>query len=295
MEQIQHTAELVWDGKATLGEGPSWDHRSGLLLWVDIEGKRVHYYNPAAGSNRTIQLDQMVGTAVPRAGGGLILALEHGLHTLDLKTERLTKLIEPEEGVESNRFNDGKCDEAGRFWVGTMNMQDEEPTGALYCLETNGTLRKVVEGVTISNGLGWSTDGRTMYYIDTPTKRVVAYDYSSASGAISNCRTVVRIPEDQGYPDGMTVDEEGMLWVAHWEGWQVSRWNPQTGEKIGFVRLPAARVTSCTFGGEHYDELYITTARTGLTEEQLAEQPYAGGLFRIKPGVKGRPTFFYGG
>lgn len=295
MEQIQPSAELIWDGRATLGEGPSWDHRRSLLLWVDIEEKQVHYFNPTEGSNRTIQLDQMVGAAVPRTQGGLVLAMEHGLHTLDLETERLTKLIHPEEGMEGNRFNDGKCDEAGRFWVGTMNMRDDQPTGALYCLETDGTLRKEVEGVTISNGLGWSPDGQIMYYIDTATKRVVAYDYSPADGKISNRRTVVSIPEDEGFPDGMTVDEEGMLWVAHWEGWQVSRWNPQTGEKIGSVRLPVARVSCCAFGGEHYDELYITTARTGLTEEQLAEQPHAGGLFRIKPGVKGRPTFFYGG
>ena len=296
MEQLRLTAELVWDGRATLGEGPVWDYRSGRLLWVDIEEKRVHYYNPgAAGPDRTIQLDQRVGAAVPRVEGGLVLAMQHGLYTLDAEGERLTRLADPEEGVEGNRFNDGKCDETGRFWAGTMNMRDDRPTGALYCLEPDGTLRKAIEGVTISNGLDWSPDGRTMYYIDTPTKQVVAYDYSPAEGGISGRRTVVRIPEGEGFPDGMTVDEEGMLSVAHWDGWQVSRWNPQTGENIGAVRVPAARVSSCAFGGEHYDELYITTASTGLTEEQREEQPHAGGLFRIKAGVRGRPAFFYGG
>ncbi|MCP1310124.1 SMP-30/gluconolactonase/LRE family protein [Paenibacillus tyrfis] len=296
MEPWQLTAELILDGKAALGEGPVWDHRSGRLLWVDIEGMRIHHYDPVQGTDRSIQLDQRVGAAVPRAeGDGLVLALEHGFHLLDPATERLTKIADPEAGLLENRFNDGKCDEAGRFWAGTMNRMSSGPTGALYCLETDGSLRKAIDGVVCSNGLGWSPDGRTMYYIDSPTKQVVAYDYEPAAGAISNRRTVVTIPEGEGVPDGMAVDREGMLWVAQWGGWRVSCWNPQTGERLGFVRVPAAQTTSCAFGGPDWDELYITTARTGLSEEQLAQQPHAGGLFRVKTGVKGRPACFYGG
>ncbi|CAG7653235.1 SMP-30/gluconolactonase/LRE family protein [Paenibacillus allorhizosphaerae] len=287
--------ELVWDGKAELGEGPAWDHRSAQLVWVDILGKRVHWYDPARGTNRTIQLAQRVGAAVPRVRGGLVLALENGFHTLDLETQRLTKLIDPESGKPGNRFNDGKCDEAGRFWAGTMHMEENSPSGALYCLEPDGTLRMAADGITTSNGLAWSPDGRTMYYIDSPTRRVTAYDYSPETGAIDRPRTVVTIPEGEGLPDGMTVDEEGMIWIAQWDGWQVSRWDPASGVKIDSIRVPAARATSCTFGGSNYDELYITTARTGLSEQELAEQPHAGGLFRVKPGVKGRPTCFYGG
>ncbi|AEI46226.1 SMP-30/gluconolactonase/LRE family protein [Paenibacillus mucilaginosus] len=296
MGDMQAKAELVWDIRAALGEGPVWDHRTGRLLWVDIEGRRVHYYDPSeAGDHRTIQLEQRVGAAVPRTAGGLVLAMQYGLYRLDLETEQLTKLGDPEEGIEGNRFNDGKCDEAGRFWAGTMNMKESEPTGSLYCLEADGSLRRALEGITTSNGLGWSPDNRTMYYIDTPTRRVDAFDYDGETGGISNRRTVISYEGEKGFPDGMTVDNEGMLWIAEWGGWQVSRWNPQTGERIGRIPVPAAQVTSCAFGGEDYSELYITTARSWIPDEQLAEQPQAGGLFRARPGVKGSAAGFYGG
>ncbi|WP_284642897.1 SMP-30/gluconolactonase/LRE family protein [Paenibacillus silviterrae] len=287
--------ELLHDEQATLGEGPAWDHRQGLLYWVDIIGKRVHLYNPKLRSNRTIQLEQLVGAAVPRKEGGLVLAMQNGLHLLDLETEQVRFLVDPEQDQPGNRFNDGKCDSAGRFWAGTMDMKEEAPRGSLYCLEPDGTLHKKISGVTTSNGMGWSPDDRIMYYIDSPTRKVSAFDFELSTGVISNGRTLFTIPEGEGFPDGMTVDAEGMLWVAQWDGWQVSRWNPATGERIGQIRLPVARVTSCTFGGDNDDELYITTARIGLSEQELAEQPHAGGLFRIRPGVKGRATSFYGG
>jgi len=292
---MERKLELVWDGKAALGEGPAWDHRSAQIIWVDIMGKRVHFYDPAGGTHRSVTLDQRVGAAVPRAQGGLVLALENGFHTLDVESQRLTKLVDPERGMPGNRFNDGKCDGAGRFWAGTMNMEENQPTGSLYCLEPDGTLRAAVDGITTSNGLGWSLDGGTMYHIDSPTRRVTAYDYDLETGGMARPRTVVEIPQGEGLPDGMTVDEEGMLWIAQWDGWQVSRWDPATGAKIDSIPVPAARATSCTFGGADYDELYITTARIGQSDQQLEEQPHAGGLFRIKPGVKGRPTCFYGG
>lgn len=287
--------ELVLDMKATLGEGPCWDRNSGVLYWVDIQENAVHRYDPRQGTNRTIRLDQMVGAAVPRAGGGLVLAMQHGFHLLDLETERLTFIADPEQDLPNNRFNDGKCDAAGRFWAGTMSFAENEPVAALYCLETDGTVRQALTGVIVSNGIGWSPDGGTMYYIDSMTRRVAAYDFEAETGSLSNGRTVVTIAPDGGYPDGMSVDEEGMLWIAQWDGWQVSRWNPATGEQLDSIRVPAARVTSCAFGGPNNDELYITTARTGLSDEALAEQPHAGGLFRAKPGVAGVPTHRYGG
>ncbi|MFE5322504.1 SMP-30/gluconolactonase/LRE family protein [Paenibacillus sp. NPDC056579] len=287
--------ELVLDAKATLGEGPCWDQRSGLLYWVDIKENAVHAYDPHQGTNRTVHLDQMVGAAVARESGGLVLALQHGFHLLDMTTEQLTFLADPEKELTDNRFNDGKCDAAGRFWAGTLSFEEKEPVAALYCLETDGTVRQALDGVIVSNGLGWSPDGRTMYYVDSMTRKVSAFDFEVETGRLSGRRTIVTIPEGGGFPDGMAVDEEGMLWVAQWDGWQVSRWNPSTGEQIGAIRVPAARVTSCAFGGPNNDELYITTARTGLSEESLAGQPLAGGLFRVKPGVAGLPTYRYGG
>ncbi|MCZ8522875.1 MULTISPECIES: SMP-30/gluconolactonase/LRE family protein [Paenibacillus] len=296
MQETQAKAELVWDARAALGEGPVWDHRSGSLVWVDIEDRRVHFYDPSpAEEHRTIQLEQRVGAAVPRTAGGFVLAMQHGFYLMDSETGELEKLADPEEELAGNRFNDGKCDEAGRFWAGTMNMRGSEPTASLYCLEADGRLRSVLAGVTTSNGLGWSPDNKTMYYIDTPTKRVAAFDYDLASGELTGRRIVVSYEGEKGSPDGMTVDSEGMLWIAEWGGWQVSRWNPATGERIGAVPVPAAQVTSCAFGGEAYDELYITTARNWLSAEQLAEQPLAGGLFRARTGVKGRAASFYGG
>jgi sugar lactone lactonase YvrE len=291
MTQLQ--VELVLDVKATLGEGPCWDHRTGLLYWVDIAGMKVMIHHPISGENRTIQLDQMVGATVPRESGGLVLALQHGFYLLDLETEKLSFIADPESSLTGNRFNDGKCDAKGRFWAGTMSMKNQKAAGSLYCLETDGSVRKAVGDVTVSNGLGWSPDGRTMYYNDTPTQRVVAYDFDPASGELGQVRTVVTIADDNGSPDGMTVDAEGMIWVAHWDGWQVSRWDPHTGKQLASIPLPAARVTSCTFGGADLDELYITTASIDLSEADRADQPHAGGVFRVKPGVKGLPTQFY--
>jgi sugar lactone lactonase YvrE len=295
MEQARSVVKLLCDVNSTLGEGPTWDHRSKKLIWLDVLGKRIHTLEPTKGEVRTITIEQKVGAAVPRVQGGLVLALENGFHTLDLETEQLTKLIDPEKDMPGNRFNDGKCDEIGRFWAGTMDMEEKNPSGSLYCLETDGTVHKIVEGVFVSNGIGWSPDNQTMYYIDSPTKKVKAFDYSLERGEITNPRIAVTIPEGEGFPDGMTVDSEGMLWIAHWDGWQVSRWNPATGEKIDSIPVPAAQTSSCIFGGENFDELYITTARVGLSEEQLKIQPHAGGIFYIKPGAKGRPTHFYGG
>jgi sugar lactone lactonase YvrE len=236
----------------------------------------------------------MPGAAVPRKAGGLVVALEHGFHFLDWETEKLTLIADPETEMENNRFNDGKCDEAGRCLAGSLSFE-EQPLAALYCLDVDQTVRKLVDGVTCSNGISWSPDGRTMYYIDSPTKRVVAYDYEVASGALSDQRTVVTIPEDGGVPDGMSVDVEGMIWVAQWGGWQVSRWNPQTGEQLSSIALPVAQVTSCTFGGPNLDEMYITTAHIGQTANELAKQPKAGGIFHIKLSIAGLPTNFYGG
>jgi sugar lactone lactonase YvrE len=295
MKPTHEELKLVWDGKAMLGEGPVWDHTSGQLIWVDIMGKSVHFFDPTKGVDGTITLEQRIGAAVPRIKGGLILALENGFHEFNLETKRLTKLIDPESDRPENRFNDGKCDDAGRFWAGTMDMNEELPHGSLYCLETNGTIRKSVENVIVSNGIAWSPDNQTMYYIDSPTKRVLAYDFVLESGELSNPRIIVTIPDGEGFPDGMTVDTDGMLWIAQWDGWQVSRWDPKSGKKLSSIPVPAARVTSCVFGGENFDELFITTARVGLDEKQLADQPSAGGIFCIKPGYKGRPSSFYGG
>lgn len=289
------TPELVVDARAALGEGPCWHAPSGKLYWVDIEGRTLHVHDPAGEPDLVYEMGLRVGAAVPRASGGLVLATEHGFQAFDLQSRVLTPLADPEGHLPDNRFNDGKCDPRGRFWAGTMSLVRRPRAASLYVLETDGSVRRVLDGVTTSNGLGWSLDHRTMYYIDTPTLEVAAFDYDEEQGTIAGRRAVVRFPEGVGRPDGMTVDAEGMLWVAHWAGGRVSRWDPRDGRMLDEVRMPATNTSCCVFGGPKLDRLYLTTARHKLDEATLAREPHAGSLFVIEPGVCGLPSFEYGG
>lgn len=287
--------ELVVDVRAELGEGPVWDARANSLFWVDIEGKKLHAYQPDDGTDRLWDVGCKVGAAVPRETGGMVLATANGFELFDLSTASKTPLVDPESDQPDNRFNDGKCDPQGRFWAGTMSMVRQRGMASLYVLQTDHTVRKVLGGVSTSNGLDWSPDQTRMYYIDTPTMKVRAFDFDGAAGTIANERELIRFPEGVGRPDGMTADTEGMLWIAHWDGGRVSRWNPDTGELLEAVPLPVDRVTSCAFGGAELDTLFITTARHGLAQEALNEQPHAGSLFALRPGVEGRPANHYAG
>ena len=278
-----------------LGEGPAWDERRGVLVWVDIWAGHVHLYDPASGSDRHLAVGQPVGAAVPRRSGGLVLAVRDGFAFLD-DDGTLTVVAEVEVDRPENRMNDGKCDRHGRFWAGTMAGEYWRRTGAgaLYRLDPDGSVTKMVDGVTISNGLAWSADDRTMYYIDTPTQRVDAFDYDADTGDIANRRPVVQIPKEDGSPDGMTIDAEGFLWVALYGGSAVHRYSPD-GELERVVRLPASNVTSCAFGGPDLDDLFITSARQELSDEQLAAQLHAGALFDHRPGVRGLPVERFAG
>ena len=281
--------ELVIDAKAELGEGAIWDPRNAVLYWVDIVGGKIHVYNPASGSDRAIDAGGQVGTVVARSSGGLMIALGNSFARLDLDTEEADVVHTLDE---ESRLNDGKCDPAGRFWAGTMGP---EGTASLYCLFPDLSVKKMLDGVTTSNGLCWALDAKTMYYIDTPTQRVDAFDFDVATGEIANRRTVIDVPAEMGHPDGMTIDAEGKLWVAHWDGWHVHRWDPESGELLESISVPAARVTSCAFGGPDLDDLYITTARVGIDGSALADQPRAGGLFKARPGACGVEAFEFAG
>ncbi|EMY4797599.1 SMP-30/gluconolactonase/LRE family protein [Bacillus cereus group sp. BceL296] len=281
--------ELVIDAKATLGEGPSWDSKKHLLYWVDILEKKVHIYNRITGENKSIFLGQMVGSVVPRKSGGMVLALEKGFYFLNPDTEEMEAIYDPESHLEENRFNDGKCDPCGRFWAGTTDSIGINGKGALYFLNTNLHVKKKLEQVSTSNGLAWSPDHMYMYFIDTPTRKVVRFDYDVHTGHIENPQDVIVFPKEEGLPDGMTIDGEGMLWIAHWGGSKVSRWNPKSGKQLLTIPIPALYVTSCTFGGSNLNELYITTARMNNTNPEI--YPNAGGIFRMKTNIKGCPTY----
>ncbi len=287
--------ELVVDARAELGEGPVWDGTLQRLYWVDIEGGQLHIHQNGGEADRVLSVGCKVGAAVLRAAGNMLLATEHGFEQFDLETCQRTPLADPESHLPGNRFNDGKCDPRGRFWAGTMSMLGQAQAGSLYVLEADHSVRHVLGSVTTSNGLDWSPDGTTMYYIDTPTMIVRAFDYDADTGQIAAQRTVVRIPDGVGRPDGMTVDADGMLWVAHWDGGRITRWNPADGDLLTTVMLPADRVTSCAFGGNDLDTLFITTARHGLSPRQREEQPHAGALFALRPGVHGLPAHPFAG
>ena len=286
------TMEPLNETRAILGEGPVW-HR-GRLIWVDIEGCTVMIHDPATSEDLKIPLPERVGCAWPCANSNrLIVGMQSGIAFLDPDGGNLTHIVDPEPNLPHTRFNDGKTDPLGRFWAGTMDMNENEPAGSLYMLDGEQSLTNQWPGVTVSNGLAWDPDGKTLYYIDSPTREVAAFDYDEASGALANRRVAVPIPAGEGFPDGMTIDAEGMLWIALWQGWGVVRYNPRTGERLEKIELPVEKVTSCCFGGTGLDELYITTARIHLNEEAATAQPHAGGLFRVKPGATGLPTVCY--
>lgn len=285
--------ELVIDSKSELGEGAIWNDRTGELMWVNIKGKILNFYNPASGLNKEMLTGQMVGTVVPAESGQVLVALQNGIYSLDPETGTKKLLADPEADKPDNRFNDGKCDPAGRLWAGTMSLVGAKQAGALYRFDPDTSVHKMVDGVGTSNGIVWSADKTKMYYIDTPTRQVMGYDYDNETGAISHPKVAVEIPEGAGYPDGMTIDEEDNLWVALWGGSAVACFNPENGELIRKIEVPAKNVTSCAFGGNDLGTLYITTARESTSDEDLQKFPHAGGVFKIRPGVKGVKAFFF--
>jgi sugar lactone lactonase YvrE len=290
-------AQLIFGAKATLGEGPAWDAKTQTLYWVDILEKRIY-----AGTQVIAQLDKFIGCLSLRPTGTLLTALSGGdgvSSFVDLQPfdPAQGKADSPQQTVlaavnESaiNRFNDGKCDPAGRFLAGTMAMNESDPTGALYSFDGK-KVTKLLDGVTISNGLTWSPDHKTFYYIDTPTRKVQAFDYDLATGQIANPRVAIRIADTLGWPDGMTSDTDGNLWIALWGGAQVTKWNPQTGKLLEQIPAPVLQTSSCIFGGKDMNELYVTSARKGMSEANLKKYPLSGGLFKVETKVTGVPTF----
>ena len=282
-------AELLFDARALLGEGPIWDARTQTLYWVDILNRRIH-----VEGNILAQLDDFIGCIAPRADGGLVLTTRFGFAGLEADSTKVTPLASPENEPANNRFNDGKCDPHGRFLAGTMDMGESDPTGSLYSFDGR-TVTRLLGGVTISNGMAWSPDYKTLYYIDTPTRKVRAFEYDLETGAISGAREAIHVPESLGWSDGMTSDTQGNLWIAMWGGAQVTKWDPRTGSLLERIPVPAKNVSSCVFGGKGLNVLYITSARKGLDEAALAQYPLTGGVFRLETKVEGMPTFEFTG
>ena len=277
-------AELIFDAKATLGEGPVWDTKSQTLYWVDILEKRIY-----AGTELFLQLDDLIGCFALARNGHFILGMRASFVDFDPATSQQTVLVALTDPAR-NRMNDGKCDPAGRFIAGTMDMDEKAATGSLYSL-SGDQLKTLYRGVTISNGLAWSPDYKTLYYIDTPSHEVKAFDYDVQTGEIANQRVAFHIPKSLGWPDGMTSDMQGNLWIAMWGGAQVTRWNPNSGQLLEQIPVPAFQPSSCIFGGKDMDKLFITSARKEMSEANLKKYPFSGGLFRVDTNVEGMPSF----
>ncbi len=274
-----------------LGEGPLWHARENALYWVDIDGECFHRLFPDTGKQDTTHVGQPIGCLAFRASGGLVLALRDGLGFWDFKSLELQLVNNPEEGRKNARFNDGRVDRKGRFWAGTLG---EDAGSSLYRLDPDGSLHTMETGITISNGIGWSPDDQTMYYTDSPLRVIYAYDFDPASGLIKNRRSFVQVPEGKGFPDGLCVDSEGFIWSAHWDGWRITRYDPD-GKVERVIQLPVGRPTSCAFGGPELNQLYITSAWTGLSEVDRREQSAAGLLLRIQTDITGQQENEYQG
>ncbi len=279
MSEIEHVLSI----NCRLGEGPIWSCEEQALYWVDIEAHCFHRLCVTTGSHSCFDVGLPVGALAFRASGGLVLATRDGFAFWDPESQALDFVADPEPGKPGARFNDGGVDRQGRFWAGTMS---KDPTSSLYRLDPDGSVHRMESGVTISNGIGWSPDNRTMYYTDSPVRMIYAYDFDPATGAIENRRPFVHTPDEKGVPDGMTVDREGFVWSARWDGWKVTRYDPD-GKVEREIQMPVQRPTSCTFGGPELTDLYITSAWTGLSDVERAGQPLAGDLFRLPTGVGG--------
>lgn len=288
------SVDLVLEIKAELGEGAFWDAPNDRLFWVDIEGKKVHIYDPEKKVNKSFEMPSRVGTIVPHNADEAVVALEDGIYILNLKSGAVRLLTELEKDLKSTRFNDGKCDPNGNLWVGSMDLNTTLPIGSLYKVSPNGEAHKMLDSITVSNGIVWTRDRNTMYYIDTPTGHIKAFDFNVETSEISNERIAVEIDASLGFADGMTIDENDHLWVGMWQGEAVACFDPIAGKLIKKIQVPAMNVTACTFGGDNLETLYITTARVGMTDEEKLKFPLAGSVFQVSPGVRGVKGFYFG-
>lgn len=282
--------ELVFAARALVGEGPFWEARTGRLHWVDIERHQIHQLDPASGVDVCVTVDRAVGTALPRTDApGWIAGLRDGVALLD-EFGVVERHVAVEADLHTNRMNDAACDALGRFWTGTMDEAGAEGRAALYRVDPDLGVSRLVDGVSLSNGIGWSPDGATMYYVDTvaETLDAFAFAFDLGDGAVSARRTLADLHDQPGRPDGLAVDVDGCVWVAMWGGAAVQRVTPD-GRLDRRISVPATQVASAAFGGSRLDTLFLTTACTGFDRARLEAEPLAGSVFSVDVGVAGLP------
>jgi sugar lactone lactonase YvrE len=277
--QVEHVLSI----HNSLGEGPVWHPDEQALYWVDINANCIYRLDPRTSQYERLDVGLPVGCLGFREGGGLVLGTQEGFAFWEPETQTLEQIADPEADWPETRFNDGAVDREGRFWAGTLG---KEGACGLYRLDPDLSVHTMEKGVSVANGIGWSPDNKTMYFTDSLPKIIYTYDFDAATGTIENRHIFSHTPDELGVPDGLTVDGEGFIWSARWGGWKVTRYDPD-GQVERSVSIPVQQPTSCTFGGPGLNELYITSARVGLSEAELEEQPLAGDLFRLTTDVKG--------
>ena len=283
---MNRKADVFYESKCILGESPLWHAERKCCFWVDIENGVLYEYNWVQRTTRHWKFNYRLTLIVQGKGDQLILALDAKIARFDLETEKVEWLTDIETGSET-RCNDGACDTLGRLWVGTMHLEHKKEAGALYRIDADLKVHKKINKSTISNGIVWSLDNKWLYYIDTPTQAVQSFIFEEKTGNSMFEKKVISIPDEMGSPDGMAIDEEGMLWIAHWGGFGVCRWNPHNGELMDKIEVPVPQVSSCAFVGDSLDYLMITTARENMKEKELKKYPESGNVFLVKTAVKG--------
>ncbi|WP_044206613.1 SMP-30/gluconolactonase/LRE family protein [Flammeovirga sp. OC4] len=281
------TLECIWNIPSTLGEGPLWVEYEQAVYWLDIVEKKVHRYSTFNQSKKSWQLSFELTSLAFRESGGFIGTVRDGFALIDFENDDYKMIQSLEEHLPENRFNDGKVDTYGNFWAGSMDEKEKKASGSLYRLGADGKVAHLDSDYIITNGPAFSPDGKTLYHNDTIKRVIYAYDIEDKS--IKNKRVLYQLNDPEGYPDGLTVDADGNLWQCSFAGARITKLSPQ-GEVLEVYEMPVPNITSCTFGGEHLDTLYITTARYLMTDEDKQKFPLAGSLFAFKPGVKGLPT-----
>ena len=285
----------VADTRCTLGEGPVWDERAQRLYWVDIKAPAIWQLDPHSGKTRSWSMPHRVGAIALREKGGLVAAMKPGFAFVDLETANVEIIARPEAGVPGNRFNDGACDAMGRFWAGTMDDEEKSPSGHLYRLDADRNVARFDAGFVITNGIRWSNDGSRMYFVDSAARTIWVYAFDPVKGIPGRRQVFVQLAESDGWPDGLCVDAEDHVWGAHWGAGRLTRYSPD-GRKDRTIEIPAPNVTCCCFGGPDLGTLYITTARTGLSDGALRAAPLAGGVFALTGhGFRGRTAARYAG
>jgi sugar lactone lactonase YvrE len=280
-------AEVLYNPHAVLGECPVWDHQQGELITVDIISQKLLFYHLHNKRSTEITMPQPVGCIVPTEEGRYLVALQDGIYEWNRSDNHLKMISNVESELKNNRFNDGKCDPQGRFWIGSMDMDIKKGAGSVYCLIGNNHPAKKITNTTISNGIAWNRESTKMYFIDTISYTILAYDFDSETGNISNPKVIVSVPESDGAPDGMEIDENGNLWVAHWGDAKVKCWNPVTGKVIDEIAIYALNPSSCIFGGKDLNTLFVTSARDKMSAQELKKYPLSGAVFQVPMPVKG--------